>query len=169
MDAIACLQTRRSIRAYESRPVTRDLIELTVDCARMAATAMNVQPWTFVVVQDGATRGRIADAVGHSGFLREAPVVIAVLCRETEYALEDGCAATQNLLNAARALGLGSCWVAGAKMDYASRIVELLAAPADQQIIALVTLGYASEDPQPEKRRLEDVLRWERFDAQRPK
>ena len=163
MDAITCLKTRRSIRAYDPRPVPEETIADIVDCGRLAPTAMNEQPWTFVVVREAVARRRIAEIMGHSGFVAEAPVCIAVLCRQTDYLLEDGSAATENLLLAATGHGLGSCWIAGHKMAYASEIVRLLGAPDGQVLVSLVSIGLAAESPLPEKRMLSDVLRWERF------
>ena len=163
MDAITCLKTRRSIRAYDPRPVSDETIADIVDCGRLAPTAMNEQPWVFVVVRDPAVRRRIAEAMGHSAFVAEAPVCVAVLCRQSDYLLEDGSAATENLLLAATAHGLGSCWIAGHKMAYASEIVRLLGAPDDQVLVSMVSIGFAAESPSPDKRTLSDVLRWERF------
>jgi nitroreductase len=163
MDAITCLKSRRSIRAYDRRPVSDETIADIVDCGRLAATAMNEQPWVFVVVRDPAVRRLIAEAMGHSAFVAEAPVCVAVLCRQSDYLLEDGSAATENLLLAATAHGLGSCWIAGHKMAYASEIVRLLGAPDDQVLVSMVSIGFAAESPSPDKRTLSDVLRWERF------
>jgi nitroreductase len=163
MDAITCLKSRRSIRAYDRRPVSDETIADIVDCGRLAATAMNEQPWVFVVVRDPAVRRLIAEAMGHSAFVAEAPVCVAVLCRQSDYLLEDGSAATENLLLAATAHGLGSCWIAGHKMAYASEILRLLGAPDDQVLVSMVSIGFAAESPSPDKRTLSDVLRWERF------
>lgn len=163
MDAIACLKSRRSIRSYIERPVADEVVEDIVDCARLAPTAMNRQPWTFVVVRAAATRARIAELTGHAAFIAQAPVCIAVFCQDGEYWVEDGSAATLNLLNAAWAHGLGSCWVAGHPLDYAQPIASLLGAPADRRLLSLVSIGWSNEQPSPEKRPLPDVLRWERF------
>ncbi len=163
MDALECLKTRRSVRAYTTDPVPTPIIEDLIDCARLAPTAMNRQPWSFVVVRDQATRARIAELTGHAAFLAQAPVCIAVFCRAGDYWIEDGSAATLNLLNAARAHGLGSCWVAGHPLDYAGPISTLLGAPSDHQLLSLVAVGHAAEDPHPDKRPLAEVLRWDRF------
>jgi nitroreductase len=163
MDAIECLKTRRSIRVYKERPIAPEILEDIVDCARLAATAMNVQPWSFVLVTDPAVRQKIVDTLGHAEFLRQAPVTVAVFARRTDFYVEDASAATMNLLNAAHAHGLGSCWVAAERMDYAPRVAEILGAPAEQALFALVALGYPDEKPQPEKRPLSDVLRRDGF------
>jgi nitroreductase len=165
MDAITCLKTRRSIRAYRATPVAEGVLEDLVDCARLAPTAMNRQPWTFVVVRDDATRQQLNAIVGHAPFLAQAPACVAVFCAGSEFWVEDGSAAIENLLLAAHAHGLGSCWVAGYQVPYADAIRDLLGAPADARLLALVTVGYADESPAPDKRPLADVLRWERFEG----
>ena len=163
MDAIECMKTRRSIRAYQDKPVAREVIEDIVDCGRLAASAINIQPWKFVVVQDSAMRKKIADISDHGKFIEQAAVCIAVFCQDCKYYLEDGSAATQNMLNAARAHGLGSCWVAGDKKAYAPVIRDLLGLPADYKLVSLVAIGHAAEERNPEKKPLSDVLHWERY------
>jgi len=163
MDAIEVLKTRRSVRAFTPQSVPREVIEDLVDCARLAASANNVQPWEFVVVADAALRRRIAETTDHGKFITDAPVCVVVLCRETKYYLEDGSAATQNMLLAARAHGLGSCWVAGDKKPYAPEICRLIGAPEGYRLISMVALGYPAEHPEKSKRPLADVLHWEEY------
>lgn len=163
MDAIECLKTRRSIRAYEPRPVPRPVIEDIVDCGRLAATAINIQPWLFIAVDAEDIRTQLAAITDYGKFIADAPVCIVVFCRHVKYFVEDGSAATQNLLNAARAHGLGSCWVAGHQKLYAPQIRELLGVPQEYELISLVAIGYAAEERHPEKRPLSDVLRWNRY------
>jgi len=163
MDAIVCLKTRRSVRVYNDTPVPPEAIEAMVDCARLAPTAMNRQPWTFVVVCDAATRTKLAEIVGHAPFITQAPACIAVFCAGTEFWVEDGSAATENLMLAAWARGLGTCWVAGYQVPYAEAVGELLGAPTGQQLLSLVTVGHPAESPVVDKRPLADVIRWERF------
>jgi nitroreductase len=163
MDAITCLKTRRSIRSYRPDPVSRAVVEDIVDCARLAPTAMNNQPWTFIVVTEEAGRARLAEITGHAAFIAQAPVCVAVVCRNVDYWVEDGSAATLNLLNAARAHGLGSCWVAGHPQPYAAALADALGVPREHTVLALVAVGHPAEDPRPDKRSLEDVIRWERM------
>ena len=163
MDAIEALRTRRSVRAYDDRPVERKLIETIVDCGRLAASARNEQPWEFIAVTDAAARRRIADAANHGKHIADAPVCIAVLSRAADYYLEDGAAATQNMLVAARACGLGACWVAGDKKDYAGKVCNILDAPPQYRLVSLVALGCPASTPSPKKRPLSDVLHWETF------
>jgi nitroreductase len=163
MDAIETLKTRRSIRAFTPQPVPREIIEDLVDCARLAPSAVNIQPWEFVAVTEPETLRGIAEATDHGRFIAEAPLCIAVLCRDTKYYLEDCSAATCALLLAARAHGLGGCWVAGDKKPYGAAIGRLLGAPAEFKLVSLVAAGYPAEAPVKEKRSLAEVLHWEKF------
>ncbi|MCX5757051.1 MAG: nitroreductase family protein [Candidatus Hydrogenedentes bacterium] len=163
MDALEMLKTRRSIRAYAPTPISKEIVEDIVDCGRLAATARNEQPCEFVAVTDAAMRAALADLAPNGPFITDAPVCIVVLSRDATYFLEDGSAATQNLLLAARAHGLGSCWVAGDKKPYASRVLQLLNAPEGYKLISMVTIGHSTAQPKPAKRNLAEVLHWERF------
>ncbi len=164
MDAIEAIKKRRAVREFENKPVPREVIEDIVDCARLAATARNVQPWEFVAVTDPLRLKALARATGVNGpFIAEAAACILVFCRDTKYYLEDGSAATQNIIVAARAHGLGSCWVAGDKKTYADEIRKMVGAPAACKLISLVPIGWPAEEPQPKKRPLAEVLHWESF------
>lgn len=163
MDALTALRTRRSVRSFEERAVPREALETMVDCARLAATARGEQPWEFVVVTEPALRAQLAERCPNGKFLSIAPAAVVVLCRETMFYLEDGCNATENLLLAAVALGLGTCWVAGDKKPYAEEVCRLVGAPAGYKLIAIVAVGYPASIPAPAKRALNEVLHWERF------
>jgi len=163
MDAIEMLKTRRSVRAYKGEPVPRRVLEDIIDCGRLAATAVNIQPWEFVVVTEREMLRKIAAATDHGKFIAEAPACVLVLCEDTKYYLEDGSAATENILLAARAHGLGSCWVAGDKKPYAPEICRLVGAPRGYKLVSLIPLGYPAESPEKTKRPLSDVLHWEEY------
>jgi len=90
MDAIEVLKTRRSVRAYKREAVPRKTIEDIVDCGRLAATVINIQPWEFVVVTDPEALRSIANTTDFGGFIADAPACVVVICRETQYYLEDG-------------------------------------------------------------------------------
>ena len=164
MDAMEALRTRRSCRKFLDREVDRQLVAQVVDAGRLAATARNEQPWEFIVVTNKAARRRIADLTEYGKFIADSPVCIAVMSKDTKYFLEDGSAATQNILVAAHALGLGACWVAGDKKEFAPDVCRLIGAPAGVRLIALVALGWPASTPgMPSKRALKDVIHWEKF------
>ena len=163
MDALEMLKTRRAVRAYTGEPVPRNVIEDIIDCARLAATAINIQPWDFVVVTEKKLLEQLAATTDYGKFIADAAFCVVVLCTDGKYYLEDGSAATENILLAARAHGLGSCWVAGDKKPYAADICRLVGAPPDYRLISLVPVGHPAECPVASKRPLSEVLHWEKF------
>lgn len=163
MEAIEALKTRRSVRQYIDKEVPKELLETMVDCGRLAASARNEQPWEFIVITDKALKQKIADTTDHGKFIKDAGACIVVVCRNTKYYLEDGSAATQNILVAGRALGLGTCWVAGDKKPYCDTILKMLNVPPDYKLVSLIAVGYPASTPNPAKRPLQEVLHWNGF------
>jgi nitroreductase len=163
MDAMEAIGRRRSTRRFKPDPVPQELLRQIVDAGRLAPTAHNDQPWEFVVVTDAVRRGRIAQIADFGKFIADAPACIVTLAQPTRYYVEDGSAATANMLLAATALGLGGCWVAGDKKPYAAQIVSLCGAPANLKLVSMIAIGYPAETPSPDKRSLDEVLHWETF------
>ncbi|NLY43045.1 MAG: nitroreductase family protein [Clostridiaceae bacterium] len=163
MDALKVLKERRSIRKYTNQPVSKEIIEDIIDCGRLAATARNEQPWHFVVVTDPERKKYVADVTDYGKFIERAPVCVIVFCNETKYRIEDGSAATENILLAAKAHGLGSCWVAGDKKPYAKLLEEYFGAPEGVKLFSIIAIGYPDEQPSPRKKPLNEVLHYEKF------
>jgi len=164
MEALEAIAQRHSTRSFSDRPVTKELLERIVAAGRLAATARNEQPCEFVVVTSPGTRRGLAELAEYGKFIAQAPACVALFCRDTKYYVEDGSAAAQNVLVAAAALGVQSCWVAGDKKPYAEAVARLLKAPAGCRLMALIPLGYAAGPEQrAPKRALQDVLHWESF------
>lgn len=158
------IKNRRSQRTFLDKPIEREYIEQIIECAGFAATARNVQPWEFIVITNKENKERMAEMAPNGSFMAQASVCIAVFCQDTKYYLEDGCAATENILLAATALGIGSCWVAGDKKSYTEDIKSMLFVPRDYRLVSLIALGYAKPKPSaPEKRSLSEVMHWEKF------
>lgn len=164
MDALAAIANRHSIRKFKPSPIPKDVLEKIVDAGRLAPTARNVQPWEFIVVTDRKRLVQIAEISDTGKFIADAGACIAVVCQTTKYYLEDGCAATENILVAATALGVQSCWVAGDKKAYCQNILALLGVPPKYNLVSLLALGYSDGEPKSYmKRSLEKVLHWETF------
>lgn len=164
MEALESIKTRKSVRVYQAKPIDSALLEKIVDAARCAPSARAEEPWEFVVVQEKDKLSKLGQIATSGSFIRDAASCIAVFCRDTKYYLEDGCAATENVLIAAAALGLGACWVAGEKKAYAGQVADLLNASPDLKLVSLIPLGWPKEtDGQVKKRSLSDVIHWERF------
>ncbi|MEA3328861.1 MAG: nitroreductase family protein [Candidatus Omnitrophota bacterium] len=164
METFESIVKRTSIRQYRDRPIEKPLLEKLVDAARRAPSARAVEPWEFVVIENKETLTRLGQTASSGVFIKDAVACIAVFCKETKYYLEDGCAATENILLAAADLGLGACWVAGDKKPYADEVSKLLNAPPGLKLVSLVSLGWPKEEDKREKvRSLQDVIHWERL------
>jgi len=166
MEAMEALKLRRSVREFKDTPIPKNVLESFVEAARLAPTARNVQPWEFVVVTEKPSLIRIGEVAETGRFIAQAAACIAVFCTDTKYYLEDGCAATENILVAAAASGIGSCWVAGDKKPYCQAISKLLAAPESHRLVSLIALGYPKSKDSfkvADKRAVKDLLHWEKF------
>lgn len=164
MDALKALTRRRSIRTFHPRSISDEALNKIVDAARLAPTARNIQPWEFITVKNTQTLDSLGQVTSPNGaLLSKAAACLVVLCSDTKYYLEDGCAATVQALLAAAALGIGSCWIAGDKKDYCELVKNLLGVPAGYKVVSLIALGYPGESPEPAKRPLKEVLHKERF------
>lgn len=166
MDTIEAIRKRRSIREYKKGSLAKEILQKLVDAARFAPTARGVEPWEFVVITQTLTLEKIAELAENGRFIASAAACIAVFCQDTKYYLEDGCAATQNILLAATALGVASCWVAGDKKPYSPKINDLLKVPGSLKLVSLISLGYpllAGSFSVAKKREPEQLTHWERF------
>ncbi len=164
-EATQSIRNRRSIRKYKLEPVPDEIIRDIVDCARLAPTARNVQPWVIGVVRDRKLRRSIADLAEYGKFISDSPVCFTVFIKEDEkYFMEDGCAATMNIILAAAAHGVGTCWVAGHKKDYVGAVRELLGVPSDYTLISLIAAGYSDQTPDPQKKSLDEIVFYDRYE-----
>ncbi|MFC1570748.1 nitroreductase family protein [Candidatus Omnitrophota bacterium] len=164
MNTLEAIAKRVSVRAFNSDPVDKTLIEKLIDAGRMAPTARGVEPWEFVVVTDKASLKRLGSIASTGTFIKDAACCIAVFCNDTKYYLEDGCAATENILIAVSDLGLGACWVAGDKKPYTGTVSDMLGASSSMKLISLIAVGWPEgEIVSHGKRPLEDVIHWEKY------
>ncbi len=160
------LKIRRSVRVFRIRKIPQKILEEIVDAARYAPTARNLQPWEFVIVLQPDKLHQLAQVAENGKFLVQAAACIAVFSQDTKYFLEDGSAATCNILLAATALGVASCWVAGDKKSYADQVNMLLNAPQGFKLVSLVALGYPQKRnvfKAAPKRPLNQMLHWDKF------
>ncbi len=184
MDLFEAIETRRSIRRYQDRPVEEEKLLAILDAVRMAPSWANMQCWRLVVVKDKAMREKISELSFVESFfapkgyksnpskkaLAEAPVVI-VLCAdpaqsgvlwEQNYYLVDTGIASENLMLAARAQGLGTVFVGVFEKE---KLRSLLNIPASIRIIGLFPVGYPQEEKKdgPPRKPLDEIVFRERW------
>ena len=161
MDALDALKTRRSCRAYLDRPVDAQTLDAIIEAGRFAASGMGRQPVTFVAVTDPATVKQLSRmnaqimGVDTDPFYGAQTVVVVLVDASVPTCVEDGALAMGNLMNAAHALGVDSCWIHRAR--------ELLASwglPSDGSLrgVGHCILGYAAGPVGEPKPRRDNVV-----------
>ena len=161
------IATRTSIRDYEAQPIEKEKIEKMLRAAMAAPTAMNKQPWHFVVVDQRALLDALAGANPYAKMLRKAPLAI-VVCGDTEKMIEgggrdfwiqDASAATENMLLAAHALGLGAVWTGAYPSEERCQAIGKALSLSDNLIpLNMVVIGYPAEHPQPKQKFKEENI-----------
>jgi len=164
METFDAINKRVSEREYTSKPIDKVFLEKLIDAGRRAPSARAVEPWEFIVIKDKDTLKKLTNLIPNGPFLKDASSGIVIYCGDTKYYLEDGVAATENILLAASDLGIGACWIAGDKKSYAREVSKLLGVPDKLKLISLIALGWAkSPKKQVKNRTLKNVLHWEKF------
>ena len=158
MDLFDTIRERRSIRSYVDREVEEEALGQVLEAGRLAPSAGNRQEWKFVVVRDPALREQLSEAARGQRFVAEAPVVIAACSADHDHVMTCGHAsflidvaiAVDHMTLAARALGLGTCWV-GAFDQH--KVRSILGIPDSVQIVQLLPLGYPTDWPEAKSRK----------------
>jgi nitroreductase len=142
MDVYEAIKIRRSVRAYDTRQIPDDVLMRVLEAGRAAPSAGNSQPWHFIVVKSPEKREILSKRM-FTKFLVESPVVI-VGCgeREKRFHLVDVSIAMQQMVLAATAEGLGTCWIG----DFDEKVVrDLLKLPDKYDVVCLLAVGYERE------------------------
>jgi len=160
--------TRKSVRHYTDQPLSEAQIETLLRAGMAAPSAMNVQPWSFIVVTDTAVRAKLVSSrvnrmyaeapclivvCGDEVMLRkphDAPADAPLEARPNDNWSIDCSAVTENILLAAHALGLGAVWTAC--WPYPERygvVKEVLGIPENVMPLSVIPVGYPAEDPAP--------------------
>ncbi len=158
MDILEAIYTRRSIRKYSKKKVEDEKIQEIIRAAMYAPSAVNKQPWHFLVIDDRSFFRRIMQVHPHAAMLEEASHAVLIcgdehLCHPPGYWTVDCAAATQNLLLAAHGLGLGAVWLGvHPREERKQGLRELFILPPHIQPFALVSVGYPAEvKPAPDR------------------
>jgi nitroreductase len=167
------IKSRRSVRAFTREDVSKEEVEKLIDAARWAPSAGNIQPWEFIVVRKPEIKRRLSIAALRQTFIEEAPVVIVVCANQMRsgrgygargvnlYCLQDTAAAIQNMLLAACALGLATCWVGAFREEEAKKALNL---PEGVRPIAIIPVGHPAEKPLGRSRRpLSEIIHYETY------
>jgi len=170
MDIYEIIKTRRSVRAYQDRPVSDEVLERLLEAARWGPSARNLQPWKLVVVKDEQRRRGLGQAANEQRFVGEAPVVIAAVSLEPEAVMScevptypvDVAIAVDHLTLAAAAEGLGTCWIGAFKQG---EVCQILGVPETCKVAILLPVGYPADEPGERTRKpLQELVCYEAFE-----
>ncbi|MCD8266745.1 MAG: nitroreductase family protein [Prevotellaceae bacterium] len=157
-ETLTTIATRTSIRAFTPQEVGRDTVETLLRAAMAAPTAGNLQPWRFVVITDRSILDSVPTRIETTRMLSSAPLAIVVcgdldstfLGEGQDYWVQDASAATENLLLAAHAIGLGAVWCGVHPLEERVAFMrELLRLPDNLVPLNIIAIGYPDEQPAP--------------------
>lgn len=151
METIEALVTRRSVRKYKDQQIEKEKMEAILKSAMYAPSAMNLQAWHFIVIDDTHILNEIIKSIPHAELLKQTPAAILVcgdsaIEKNESWMIQNCSAAIQNILLAAHGLEIGSCWIA---IHGIAEVVENVSKQFKLQEnvvpISLITLGYPDE------------------------
>ena len=154
MDFYDVLKTRRSVRAYKPDSIPDEVFKRVMNAARIAPSGGNRQPSRYIAVKDDAHKQALIPLCNGQKFIAQAPVIIVACGKEIQTnrggymgelsVILDVGIAVDHLTLAARAEGLGTCWIGSFKNN---EIKSFLDIPSIYQVVALTPLGYPEGDP----------------------
>ncbi|MCK4259975.1 MAG: nitroreductase family protein [Halanaerobiales bacterium] len=159
MDIMEAIRTRRSIRDYKDEPINDEILQKLLTAGQLAPTGNNKQMWKLVVVKDAEMRKKVNEACAQD-FIGDAPVVI-VACSSKEPKDMNATIVVDHISLVAASEGLGTCWIRS--FDEA-KVKELLAIPADVNVVCLLPVGYPVENlAMPEHKPLTELVSYDRY------
>ena len=176
-EALNCIMTRTSIRQYQDRPVEQEKVEQLLRAAMAAPTAVNKQPWHFYVLNTKEAINRLADASQRGSDMVRSAALVIVVCgdmdkalegKAREYWIQDTSAATENLLLAAHALGLGAVWTGVYPMkERVEMTTKVLSLPENLVPLCTILIGYPAENPTPKDKWKPENVSYGKFGGKR--
>jgi nitroreductase len=167
MELFEAIFKRRSVRAYKDEPIKKEEIEKLIESASWAATGANLQPWKFIIITDPEIKEKVGEKARFyfikSHHASEAPCLIAVLAdlKKSKWAVIDASMASQNLMLAATALGLGTCFIGAFDEEEVKRTLEI---PEHYKVVGLITVGKPAENPsRPPRLPVKEITYFDKF------
>jgi len=170
-DAITVIHSRKSVRNFTGQAVSRELLDKIVRAGMAAPSAVNRQPWSFVIVTDRKTLDTLNDGLPYAKMLGKAGAAIVVCAipekaydGRKEFAVIDSALAGENILLAAEAMGLGAVWTAAYPYeDRMNTVRKVLGMPADIIPLNVIPIGYPVGTDKPKNKYKPENVRWEKW------
>ncbi|MGL5318833.1 MAG: nitroreductase family protein [Bacteroidales bacterium] len=166
------IMTRSSVRSYTDQKVAPEKVEKMLRAAMAAPTAGNKQPWHFIVVDDKELLEKLSEVHPYAKMIAKAPIAVVVCGEpaksfpgiESEYWIQDASAATENLLLAAHAMGLGAVWIGTYPVaDRLSQVTQILNIPENIIPLSVIPVGYPDKPATPKDKWKEEKVSYNRF------
>jgi nitroreductase len=142
MEVFEGIRTLLAVRRYQDRPVPEPVMRKVLEAGRLTGSAMNLQPWHFIVIQDRETLRRLGTLARSGPYVAEAPLAIVVAVERTGYAVSDASRAIHSMLLVAWSEGVGSNWVGFGGLE---KVNALLGIPAQLDVLAILPFGYPAD------------------------
>lgn len=171
-DVLSVIHARKSVRQYTGEPAGREELQTLVKAGMAAPTAMDKRPWAFVVVTDGAVLAKLAEELPHSRMIVKAGAAIVVAGdlkkagrgREQDFWVQDCSAATENILLAAEAMGLGAVWTGmypvRERVEYVQKVLGI---PEDVIPLSVIAVGHPTGAEGPKDKFDPSNIHWEKW------
>jgi len=179
MDFKQLLHKRTSVREYKPDKIPRDVLDGCVEAARLAPSACNCQPWSFIIADDEGIKNELADAAfggiySLNAFAKKAPVLVAMITekssyaammggflRGTQYNLIDIGIAGEHFILKATEEGLGTCWIGWFNEKQAKKVLGI---PKNSKVDILISVGYplAEQVSEKERKALDEIRKYNR-------
>jgi nitroreductase len=159
-DTFSVIHNRKSVRNFTGESVTQNEIDILLNAAMAAPSAVNCQPWEFIIVTDRKTLDKLGDVLPYAKMIFKAGAAI-IVCgvpakahkQMEEYAVIDSTLASQNILLAAEAIGLGALWTAAYPYpDRMKSISSILEIPPDVIPLNVIPLGHPTGEDKPKEK-----------------
>ena len=162
-ETLDVIYKRRSVRKYKPEPVSDEDLLKIMKAGQLAPSGWNKQPWHFIIVRDPELKEQLSQWKW-TRFIKETPVAIVGCGRpdkSPEFWQIDVSIALQNMVIAATALGLATCWIGDFEEE---KVKEILEIPEEYRVVCIVTVGYGAETPKmPRKKPLELIFSENKF------
>jgi len=171
VNTLSVIHSRKSVRSFTGQPVSKEDLETILKAAMAAPTAVNKQPRAFVVVTQKAQLLELAKGLPYAKMLDKAGAAIVVCSlpkkayeNKKEFAIIDASLASENLLLAVEAMGLGAVWTAAyPEPEREAWVRKTLNIPADIIPLNVIPIGYPTGEEKPIDKFKAENIHWEKW------